>query len=383
MQELTAPLPIAVADESLESPKPFFSHMPALDGARGIAILVVMLYHLEWLVPELHPYVKGGFLGVDIFFVLSGFLITSILLSEREKTGKISLRNFYVRRCIRLIPAFWLFLIGIYCFGSLLLPRFQAGLVYGRNDFLYAITYSMNWFSATNPGYDSNLNHSWSLAIEEQFYIIWSLILFKAFSEKWKHKQILFLTLGLVAVLCISRAIRAGIGTDTRILYYSTDTRIDSLLIGCAASMLFVWKMLPADLASRAWFKVFALASVVASLLVLFSFSHENAGLYIIGLPVFTTAVAVMIYWLACRENTAIHKLLGNNVLRWIGNISYSLYLWHYLMYEYAKKEFATPGSEIVVGVVLAFTIAAASYHLVEKPFLRLKFRFNNEPAKA
>jgi len=172
-------------------------------------------------------------------------------------------------------------------------------------------------------------------------------------------------------------------GTDTRILYYSTDTRIDSLLIGCAASMLFVWKMLPVDLARRAWFKVLVLASVVASLLVLFSFSHENAGLYIIGLPVFTTAVAVMIYWLACRENTVIHKLLSNNALRWIGNISYSLYLWHYLMYEYAKKEFATPGSEVFVGVVLAFSIAAASYHLVEKPFLRLKFRFNYEPVKA
>jgi len=204
---------------------------------RAVAILVVMIYHLEWLMPQLHPYVKGGFLGVDIFFVLSGFLITSILLSEREKTGTIGLKNFYIRRCLRLIPAFWLFLIGIYFFGSYLLPRFQASLVYGRNDFLYALTYSMNWFSATNPGYDSNLNHSWSLAIEEQFYIIWSLVLFKAFSEKWKHRQIFFLTLGLIPLLCMSRAVRASFGTDTRVLYYSTDTRIDSLLIGCAASM--------------------------------------------------------------------------------------------------------------------------------------------------
>jgi len=383
MQELTAPLPITAAEPTNKPQAPFFRHVPALDGMRAVAILVVIIYHLEWLMPQLHPYVKGGFLGVDIFFVLSGFLITSILLSEREKTGTIGLKNFYIRRCLRLIPAFWLFLIGIYFFGSYLLPRFQASLVYGRNDFLYALTYSMNWFSATNPGYDSNLNHSWSLAIEEQFYIIWSLVLFKAFSEKWKHRQIFFLTLGLIALLCISRAVRASFGTDTRVLYYSTDTRIDSLLIGCAASMLFVWKILPDNVVKRGWFRLLLLASVSSALVALFTFSHEDIGLYIAGLPVFTMAVAVMIYWLAVSENTSIHMILENRVMRWIGNISYSLYLWHYLMYEYAKKEFATPGSQIFVGVVLAFIIAAASYHLLEKPFLRLKFRFNSKHAEA
>jgi peptidoglycan/LPS O-acetylase OafA/YrhL len=383
MQELTAPLPLTAADDTAPPRNSFFRHMPALDGLRGVAIIVVMIYHLEWLVPELHVYVKGGFLGVDMFFVLSGFLITSILLSEREKTGKISLRNFYVRRCLRLIRAFWLFLIGIYMFGSFLLPKFQAGLVYGRNDFIYAITYTMNWFSATNPGFDSNLNHSWSLAIEEQFYIIWSLVLFKAFSEKWKNKQVLYLTLGLIALLCASRAIRAGIGTDWRVLYYSTDTRIDSLLMGCAASMLFVWKILPDQMIRRGWFKLLLAASFVGSLIVLFTFSHEDIGLYFAGLPIFTASAATMLYWLASTEETLIHKLLSNGVLRWIGNISYSLYLWHYLMYEYAKKEFATEGSQVLVGVFLALTIASASYYLIEKPFLRLKFRFNNRPAEA
>jgi peptidoglycan/LPS O-acetylase OafA/YrhL len=192
----------------------------------------------------------------------------------------------------------------------------------------------------------------------------------------------LFLTLGLIAVLCISRAARAGIGTDTRILYYSTDTRIDSLLIGCAASMLFVWKMLPVNVIQRGWFRILLLASTVASLFVLFAFSHEDVGLYVAGLPIFTLSVAALLYWLAASENTLAHKLLSHSILRWIGNISYSLYLWHYLMYEYAKKEFATSGSQIFVGVALAFTIAAASYHLVEKPFLRLKFRFNSDAIK-
>lgn len=383
MQELTAPLPLAVADEQAVSRRSFFRHMPALDGLRAIAILIVMVYHLEWLIPQLHPYVKGGFLGVDVFFVLSGFLITSILLSEKEKTGGISLLNFYIRRCLRLIPAFWLFLIGIYVFGSFLLPQFQADLVYGRNDFLYAITYTMNWFSATNTGFDSNLNHSWSLAIEEQFYIIWSLILFTAFSGKWKNRHILLLTLGLIAVLCLSRVIRASEGTNWRVLYYSTDTRIDSLLMGCTASMLFVWKILTADVINRAWFRLLLLGSVIGSLVVLFAFSHESTGLYIVGLPVFTITIAIMLFWLASSENTVVHRLLSNNVLRWIGNLSYSLYLWHYLMYEYAKKEFIPSGSQIFVAVGLAFAMAASSYYLVEKPFLRLKFQFNSKRAEA
>ncbi|MEP6850094.1 MAG: acyltransferase, partial [Acidobacteriota bacterium] len=290
MQELSVktPVEVGVAERSGVN----FRHLPALDGVRGIAILVVMIYHLEWLMPSLHDYVKGGFLGVDIFFVLSGFLITAILLNEYEKTSTISLKNFYIRRCLRLMPAFWFFLICLYLFGTFLLPEFQASLVYERHDFLYALTYTMNWYSATNPGYDSNLNHAWSLSIEEQFYIIWSLILYKAFAEKRKHSHILYLTLGLIGALCISRAVRALMGADTRLLYYSTDTRIDSLLIGCAASMIFIWKTLSVVTVQKFWFKVLVACSVIASLIITFSLSHEDRNLYVFGLPVFNLAVA-------------------------------------------------------------------------------------------
>jgi peptidoglycan/LPS O-acetylase OafA/YrhL len=123
-------------------------------------------------------------------------------------------------------------------------------------------------------------------------------------------------------------------------------------------------------------------ASVASSVVVLFSFSHEDVQLYIAGLPIFTISIAVMLFWLASSENTVVHKLLANSVLRWIGNISYSLYLWHYLMYEYAKKEFIPSASQIFIAVALAFGIAAASYHLLEKPFLRLKFQFNSKKAE-
>jgi peptidoglycan/LPS O-acetylase OafA/YrhL len=382
MQE-AAQLPLAVAEEKTEKGIVDFKHTPALDGVRGIAILIVMVYHLEWLFPGLHEYVKGGFLGVDVFFVLSGFLITSILLSEQDKTGGISLKKFYLRRCLRLIPAFWLFLIGLYIFGTYLLPEFQAGLVYGRNDFLFAVTYTMNWFSASNHSFDSNLNHVWSLSIEEQFYILWSLILWKAFADNTKRRFILYLTLGFVAALCVSRAVRALTGADLRTLYYSTDTRIDSILIGCAASMIYMWKMVSPEFLSRMWFPIVSLLALASSLVVLVLSSHEGRNLYISGLPIFNISIAILIFWLVNRKGTAIHKILESRVLVWIGNISYSLYLWHYLMYEFAKKEFATPGSEIFVGVTLAFAIACASYYFVEKPFLKLKHRFEFRTVKA
>lgn len=372
-----------IADEISQTQKPAvsFSHLPALDGVRGIAILIVMIYHLEWLMPTLHDYVKGGFLGVDLFFALSGFLITSILLNEYEKTSTISLKNFFIRRCLRLMPAFWFFVICLYLFGTYLLPEFQASLVYGRHDFIYALTYTMNWYSATNPGFDSNLNHTWSLSIEEQFYIIWSLILYKAFAEKRKHEHILYLTLGLITVLSISRALRALTGADTRLLYYSTDTRIDSLLMGCGVSMVFIWKMLPAETVKKVWFNLLLICSVIAAFVVTFSLSHEDRNLYVFGLPMFNLAVAIMIFWLVSTKGTIIHKVLENSILRWIGNVSYALYLWHYLLYEYAKKEFVPGGSQIFVGVTLAFVLAALSYYCVERPFLRLKSRFHSKTA--
>jgi len=116
-----------------------FRHFPVLDGLRGIAILTVMCYHLEYLVPGIHMFSKGGFLGVDLFFVLSGFLITSILIREHDLTGKISLPAFYIRRTLRLVPALWFFLALLYFAGNLLLSPAQANVIYGRANFIYAI----------------------------------------------------------------------------------------------------------------------------------------------------------------------------------------------------------------------------------------------------
>lgn len=355
-----------------------FKHIPALDGLRGIAVLTVMIYHVEYLFPPLHSFVKGGFLGVDIFFVLSGFLISSILIKEYEKDGQINLKNFYVRRFFRLVPAFWTFLICLYFLGNFLLPPRQAAAIYDNNNFLFAFSYLMNWHSASNDDLAGNLNHAWSLAIEEQFYIIWSLILYKAFAENRERKQIFVWTSATILILIAWRTFRALTGTDTRILYYSTDTRIDALLIGCVTAMIYSWKLLPQKLYASKSFSLAALASLATALLVLFNFSHTDKFLYCGTISVFSMSIGVIILWIITRRKSIVKLLLELKPLRWVGQISYGLYLWHFVFYEFGKKTFEAFPVQLIVGISLAFTVSATSFYLIEKPFLKLKEKFSS-----
>ena len=355
-----------------------FKHIPALDGLRGIAVLIVMVYHLALLVPELKFAAKGGFLGVDIFFVLSGFLITSILLKEYQKAGQINLKNFYYRRFLRLIPAFWAFLIVLYFFGNYILPKNEALMIYSNYNFFFAFSYFMNWHSAANEGLTGNLNHVWSLAIEEQFYIIWSLVLYKAFAEGRGRKQIFLFTVISVIILIVWRSLRALTGTDTGVLYYSTDTRIDALLIGCAASMIYIWQLIPKEIYADRRFNLITLLAFFISLWILFSFSHTDFLLYYGILSVFAICIAIIILWLITRENCLMKSILEFKPLRWIGHISYGLYLWHYAFYEFAKKNFESVYWQVTVGIALAFAVSAVSFYLIEKPFLKIKDILHN-----
>ena len=201
-------------------------HVPELDGLRGIAIIVVLIHH------QLTPFtLKGGFLGVDLFFVLSGFLITGLLVTEFENTGSISIRKFYMRRVLRLGPALALYLISClvvtYYTQLISIPR-QLKLI------AMALLYSTNWRMAF--GWDAVLDTTaiiWSLSIEEQFYLVWPLLLFAALSLKLKRT---FIAAGLALVIiaiCVHRNVLLNSGVDLTRLYYGTDTRADVLLVGC------------------------------------------------------------------------------------------------------------------------------------------------------
>lgn len=353
-----------------------FGHFPALDGLRGVAVLIVMAYHLEYLLPGLSGIVKGGFLGVDVFFVLSGFLITSILLKEQSKAGQINLKNFYMRRVFRLIPAYWTFLIILYFFGNQLLQKVEASVIYSNNNFFFAFAYLQNWRSCSGI-ISGNLNHTWSLAIEEQFYILWSLILFFAFKQGLARKQITLITVGLVAVIVIQRAARIVAGTDAQVLYYSTDTRIDALLIGSVAAMIYTWKLIPLNNLLSRKFNIAAFSSLIVAITILMNFGHTDFDIYFGILSIFAISVAILILWLVTQEKNIVHKLFENRVLTWIGNVSYALYLWHYLSYQFAKKTFDSRPVQVIAGIAFTFAAAALSYYLIEKPFLRLKSRYS------
>lgn len=366
--------------ESLTKEQPArFQHYPALDGVRAIAIMTVMCYHLIWLIPYFEYYAGGGFLGVDIFFVLSGFLITSILLKEHGRTGAINLKHFFIRRFFRLAPAFWLFLVLLYIFGNYILAPGDANIIYSDNNFAYAFFYVMNIYKAATDGVTGNLNHTWSLAIEEQFYILWSLILLKAFTENRSRKTIAYGTAAFIVILVAVRALRTWIGTDVAVLYYSTESRIDSLLIGCLASMIFCWRLVPDSFFRSKFFGYLTLAAAIASVCIMSSFLWTSVSLYYGFISLFAAAIAVIILWLVTREKTPVHYVLASAPFRWIGFLSYSLYLWHYASFEFAKNTFDSVPERVGAGVVISFIAAAGSYYLVEKPFLRLKDRLGTK----
>ena len=228
-------------------------HVPELDGLRGIAILAVVVHH------HLTPFsLSGGFLGVDLFFVLSGFLITGLLLSEFEKTQTISLRKFYMRRVLRLGPALFLYLVACLC------VTYYTQLIDFKTELKLiglAIAYATNWRLAL--GWDPTLDPTaiiWSLSIEEQFYVVWPLLLFACLALKIRRR---FIGLGLVVVIVAILLHRYDLlesGSSLTRLYYGTDTRADALLVGCLTALL------PARIVQagkKRWFDIAAIISAV------------------------------------------------------------------------------------------------------------------------
>jgi peptidoglycan/LPS O-acetylase OafA/YrhL len=352
-----------------------FKYFPSLEGLRGIAVLVVMFHHMETRIFSVCDKFRGGFLGVDTFFVLSGFLITSILLSEREKTGKISLKNFYLRRGVRLVPAFWVYLLVVYFAGEYFLTKENFLLTTDSYNYISAIAYLTNWYNITGTP-TALLSHIWSLAVEEQFYIIWSSVLYLAYKEKKNNRQILKFTLGLIGVLIIIRAGRAFAGTEFEVLYFSTDSRMDGLLIGCVTAFVFKWKLISEEFYKTKNFSHYATLCLCLSVMIFLVFAREDLALYYGGFSIFSLCVAVMILWLVKRSGTFVHRILEFRPLIWIGQVSYGLYLWHNVMFDFSRKTFVSAEAKILFGFALTFIVCAASFYLIEKPFLKIKHKF-------
>jgi peptidoglycan/LPS O-acetylase OafA/YrhL len=367
---------LAVPDPDASPTGERLGYVPGLDGVRAFAVAAVMAYHAGV------SHVTGGFLGVDAFFALSGFLITSLLLGEARHTGTIRLASFWARRARRLLPALFLVLCFVGLFAWLAAPQgTYPGL---RLDSLATLLYVANWhFILEGSSYfqaalaPSPLTHTWSLAIEEQFYVVWPLVVL-ALVKLRRTPMTLLCVAGagaLASTLWMAWLHRAG-GDPTR-LYYGTDTHAMTLLCGAALAAALAVRARDADpaaLRARGAAGIAVQLAGLAGALVLAAMVLRVTGttswLYKGGFLVAGVATAAVIASVVTVPTGAMAAVLGWSPIRFIGRISYGLYLWHYPLFLWLDHErtglYGLRLLAVRVGVTLV--VATASFYLVERP---------------
>jgi peptidoglycan/LPS O-acetylase OafA/YrhL len=373
----TAPI-ITSADAPVGSPARVQLHYrKELDGLRGVAILSVLA------VNSMLPFFPGGFLGVDVFFVLSGFLITTLLMEEWSSSGTINLRAFYARRALRLLPAL-VVLLAASCLYGLVFQSREAAAVTWR-EALWMLFYAGNWMLAVEHEVGS-LDHAWSLCVEEQFYILWPVALVLLLRFGVTRKRLLAMVFTGITLSAAWRALLWHHGAHPLRLYYGSDTRADALLVGCLLGLLFCWNHLAAAEPARRGFKWWATASAALLLGVGVSVAHDSAILYQGGFTVVALAAAGLLVESIQRPAGRLTRVLSAAPLVWMGRISYSLYLWHYPVFHVLRIErFDAQGWNPFLAHGFRFTAvfvaACGSFYLVERPFLRWKRRWSTVAA--
>ncbi|GAB0271740.1 acyltransferase family protein [Staphylococcus pseudintermedius] len=349
--------------------------MPGLDGVRAVAVIAIIIYHLnpQWL--------SGGFLGVDTFFVISGYLITSLLLTEYHNTGKIKLMSFWLRRVKRLIPAVLFLVMGVIVLSLIFMPTEIQKV---RADSIAAIFYVSNWwYIMQNVDYFEQfavqpLKHLWSLAIEEQFYLVFPIVLLSLFSFIRRLKSIRIIFLILLVISMIAMMVLYVPNENVARVYFGTDTRIQTLLMGVLLALVWPPFQLKAKV-NRQMRTMIDTAGVVglAILFICFKFvSETNSILYYGGFFLIST-VTLLVIASSVHPSGYFAKFLGNKVFTFIGSRSYSLYLWHYPIIVLIHHQFVQgqiPPLVYVVEILLMVLMAEFSYKFIEQPFRKEGF---------
>jgi peptidoglycan/LPS O-acetylase OafA/YrhL len=361
-------LPIAVHADLTATGHFELGYRPALDGVRGIAILAVLAVHTNHLFGW--SLLKGGSIGVDIFFVLSGFLITSILLEEWTTTGNVNLRHFYARRFLRLVPALVLLAVVLLLLSGLLFSAGEA--METRRTIPIALLYLTDFFASLAPQTALGaLRHTWSLAIEEHFYLLWPPVLLFFLKSGFTRRGLLILTSSLAVAVCLHRAVLFEAGVSAARTYYAFDTRADALLIGCAAAIAVSWGFV------KNFNRLTALAvTLIVVSIVLTDFAspimHEG------GFTILAATTALLLINLVSGQAESFTRLMEVRPLVWVGKISYGLYLWHYPVFKWVKYAGGPWPLKLALAVVATFGVASLSFYMVERPLLRLKQRFTS-----
>jgi peptidoglycan/LPS O-acetylase OafA/YrhL len=350
------------------------AYIPQLDGLRAVAVVAVVAYHVsDWHAPV------GGWIGVDLFFALSGFLITRIVLAEAVDRGRPSLRSFWVRRWLRLLPALVVALVVFNLVALVRTPQNYDGEALPLSNVwawsASALLYVTNWLDLFDPsGIPQGLGHLWSLAVEEQFYLFWPVVLWVVAARsagertiRWALRLAVVGTLGSWALAALGAA-----AASSRAVYFSTPTRVGGLLAGAALGVVWVrsapsqgWSRTPAWRVAR--------ISVVGmfGLLVLVAPVDDTFGMQL-G-PALVGVLCVGLVAFAVDATGPVRSLLVHPVARWVGRRSYAIYLWHEMIRAWTDDLPRVAAIIVTVGATLL--AAELSYRIVERPALALKDR--------
>jgi peptidoglycan/LPS O-acetylase OafA/YrhL len=352
-------------ERMMVEPNVRFGYRAELDGMRGFAILLVLFYHLGL------PWCRGGFVGVDVFFVLSGFLISSLLLREFDETGQLVIKRFYLRRAMRLFPALGLVLVSLMVIGFAIFNRAQ--IVYCLQDVIIAIIYMTNWARVFNFHTFSMIGHCWSLSIEEQFYLIWPVLFFGLLRRQPKRRLLAKGILALGLILWGIRMLLALNGVYLYSLFHNSILRADALLAGCALAVVSSSPPLGNEFHTPLRKLLTYLAPLALAAICFEACLTVNSAppYYLWGQGLVEIASVLLIQDLLGNPGSFIRWIFTRRWLVWIGSISYGLYLWHYPIFMIMQVRGVQVLWIRILGTALAFLAAALSYRWLEAPILR------------
>lgn len=352
-------------------------YIPAIDGLRALAVIAVMFYHLGF------TWIPGGFLGVDLFFVISGYVITRLLLDSIAESGGLDLRGFYIARARRLLPALLFVLVSTTIAIGIWAPDTIKRLL---TDTPFALTGTMNWWLVAHHqdyfesiGRPPLLQHTWSLAVEAQFYLIWPLILYfilKRFGKKViPAASLAIATASGIALLLVSFSLDASNSSKVSHVYFGTDTHSIGLFLGAALAVSWIPQNFKVSVSKKAQdfidgVGIFGFIGILASFLFI---DETQPTLYKIAFPlagIFGAAIVMSVVHPASR----FAPILQNPVLLWIGERSYSIYLWHWVIFQVTRPSVDLAGQQwalYALRILIVFALSDISLRYVELPIRR------------